>query len=115
MPKRDFGCGEQKCSSSTGIHGDESHPLSGMTFGSGRLDQYGYWEFPCLTCARAFEKLHPDSGEAWPYADMDLQSYKYDDSMDKFFGNHDKLLFGDEPMFEEYEKLRLDGDPESWE
>jgi hypothetical protein len=36
-----------------------------MTFGSGGLDNNGYWEFPCPECARAFEAKHP--GEfAWP-------------------------------------------------
>lgn len=34
-----------KCSVSTGIH-------EGLTFGQGELDQHGYWEFPCPSCAR---------------------------------------------------------------
>ena len=42
-------CGRPNCSSSTGIHG-------GMTFGTGELDQNGYWEFPCRACAIHFDE-----------------------------------------------------------
>lgn len=36
------------------------------TFGSGELDEYGFWDKPCSICARKYEKL---TGEiAWPYA-----------------------------------------------
>lgn len=45
MPKS---CGNQNCCSSTGIH-------EGMTFGHGRLDEYGFWEFPCRTCAKEWD------------------------------------------------------------
>lgn len=38
-------CGNPKCRTSTGIH-------EGLTFGWGRLDGHGYWEFPCAVCAR---------------------------------------------------------------
>lgn len=38
-------CGNPDCRTSTGIH-------EGLTFGWGRLDGYGYWEFPCAVCAR---------------------------------------------------------------
>jgi len=48
---------------STGIHG-------GFTFGSGRLDFDGYWEFPCRECAEAWEKMHPEDEQCWPYHDM---------------------------------------------
>lgn len=41
------------CSVSTGIH-------EGLTFGSGELDYYGYWEIPCVICARAHEQKHPE-------------------------------------------------------
>lgn len=37
-------CNNPKCSTSTGIH-------EGLTFGWGKLDEYGYWEFPCQVCA----------------------------------------------------------------
>lgn len=43
------GCGDPKCSVSTGIH-------DGLTFGSGNLDFNGFWEHPCNTCARWHEE-----------------------------------------------------------
>ena len=42
-------CGNSKCRASTGIH-------DGMTFGSGKLDHYGYWQFPCRPCAEQWDK-----------------------------------------------------------
>ena len=52
------GCGDKNCMVSTGICG-------AITFGSGPLDDYGYWEEPCPACARQWEADHP--GEfAWP-------------------------------------------------
>lgn len=45
MAKRGLGaCGNNWCRCSTGIH-------EGLTFGSGELDQYGFWEKPCRICA----------------------------------------------------------------
>lgn len=41
---------EQDCCVSTGIVADE------LTFGSGKLDDHGYWEHPCAACARAAEE-----------------------------------------------------------
>lgn len=41
-------CGNLDCSVSTGIH-------DGLTFGSGELDHYGFWEKPCAAYARAAE------------------------------------------------------------
>lgn len=87
-------CGNPKCHSSTGIH-------DGMTFGSGRLDEHGFWEFPCRTCAEEHDLRREEtiksvtqqiieSGRtkeeaekyireaewihypAWPYADTDI-------------------------------------------
>lgn len=52
-------CGNPKCSGSTNIAEQPS-------FGSGKLDFYGFWEFPCGVCARAFEKAHPEHGTCWP-------------------------------------------------
>lgn len=54
------GCGNEECMVSTGISG-------ATTFGSGELDEYGYWEEPCTICARAWEKLYPGDW-AWPRA-----------------------------------------------
>jgi len=78
------GCGNPECSASTGYFSEyEGWPLSGLTFGSGRVDQYGYFEFPCSTCAQAFEKLHPEATPCWPNDDFNFATYKYDDTLDK--------------------------------
>ena len=50
----------EACSVSTGIHGE-------LTFGHGELDSYGFWQFPCGRCARAYEKKHPEGGQCWPF------------------------------------------------
>jgi hypothetical protein len=42
-------CGHDDCGCSTGIH-------EGLTFGRGRLDRNGYWEFPCRVCAAEWDK-----------------------------------------------------------
>ncbi len=47
--KKGFGCERPECCTSTGI--DES-----TTFGTGELDQYGFWEFPCKKCEEAWYK-----------------------------------------------------------
>lgn len=60
--KRDRGCKNPNCKCSTGIH-------EGLTFGSGELDECGYWEKPCAECARAWEKIHPEHGLSWPFSD----------------------------------------------
>jgi len=64
---------DNHCSASTGIHestigdGSPEHPY-GLTFGSGVLDEYGYWENPCPTCARLAEKIHEvPVNTYWPY------------------------------------------------
>jgi hypothetical protein len=48
------------CMTSSGIH-------EGITFGTGELNDYGYWEQPCLECARAWEEQYPEYGPAWPF------------------------------------------------
>lgn len=53
-------CGNPKCGCSSGIH-------EGLTFGSGDLDQWGFWEHPCAVCARAHEAKYPNEGECWPF------------------------------------------------
>lgn len=50
MANKDFGCGREECGASTGI--DES-----TTFGTGELDQNGYWEHPCAVCKRAWNAI----------------------------------------------------------
>lgn len=49
------------CKVSMGIH-------NGLTFGSGRLDDHGYWEIPCADCARAYEAANPQDYPCWPFA-----------------------------------------------
>ena len=49
-------CGNSECSCSTGIH-------DGLTFGRGRLDEYGYWDFPCAACAREWDAEVPQARE----------------------------------------------------
>jgi len=55
-------CGNPNCSVSTGIH-------DGLTFGSGELDENGFWEHPCPICARECEKKHPEYAPCWPFSD----------------------------------------------
>lgn len=59
------GCNNPDCKVSTGI-------CEGLTFGSGELDDNGYWQIPCGKCARAWEKHHPEDGACWPYKPEDL-------------------------------------------
>ena len=58
-------CGNPNCCTSTAI---SEH----LTFGSGELDEYGFWEKPCWVCARAYEKEHPKE-EAWPFNEETLR------------------------------------------
>lgn len=54
------GCSNKECKISSGICGR-------LTFGSGELDDYGYWEFPCAECARQWEQMWPEENEqCWP-------------------------------------------------
>ncbi len=43
-------CGDPKCYASS----FDNVP----TFGSGELDDYGFWERPCYVCARMWEELY---------------------------------------------------------
>ena len=54
------------CSVSTGIH-------ECLTFGSGRLDESGFWERPCEACARAHEEQFPECGPCWPHTQEQLK------------------------------------------
>ena len=57
-----------KCCTSSTIH-------DCISFGQGELDMYGFWERPCYTCAREWEKGH--SGEvAWPHSTEYLEQQK---------------------------------------
>ena len=61
------------CSASTGIH-------EGLTFGSGKLDDWGYWEKPCTVCARWHEqKDNVPVNSYWPFQTREeLQAYMKD-------------------------------------
>lgn len=48
-----------RCGAST-AYDDET-----ITFGYGELSDYGYWEHPCIECAEAFKKNHPET-PVWP-------------------------------------------------
>ena len=54
------------CNVSTGIHGC-------LTFGSGKLDESGFWKHPCFECARAHEAQFPEDGDCWPHTDKFLE------------------------------------------
>ena len=51
-------CKNKDCSSSTGICGS-------ITFGYGDLDDNGYWEFPCETCAKAFDEAEVSNYDSY--------------------------------------------------
>lgn len=51
-------CGNPNCCASSGICGS-------MTFGSGELDNHGYWEYPCVICAAVTKKFSPKI-DVWP-------------------------------------------------
>lgn len=62
-----------KCGASTGIHesvmadGTPLHPW-GLTFGSGELDEFGYWSVPCKECARWHENQDGvPRNSYWPF------------------------------------------------
>ena len=58
MAKPEFGCGRPECCASTGIDGSP-------TFGTGELDDFGYWEYPCSKCAREYENATGET--SWPF------------------------------------------------
>jgi hypothetical protein len=79
-------CGNPRCAVSSGIHGYddgttdgtvyvEGHYWAAYTFGSGKLDPYGYWEHPCGICAAAAEAEHPEFGPCWPFSEAFLAKY----------------------------------------
>ena len=72
-PKDAKPCGGHLCMEATGDHeepfsdGSNERPY-GKTFGYGKLDPKGYWEFPCPECARAAEKRDGVfAGAYWPH------------------------------------------------
>jgi hypothetical protein len=56
MAKKDFGCGRKECCASTGICGS-------ITFGTGELDPYGYWQNPCKQCEESWKEEEIKNGK----------------------------------------------------
>lgn len=54
------------CSMSLGI-------CDSWTFGTGDLDEFGYWEHGCPECARAHEEQYPEAGPCWPHTEEQLK------------------------------------------
>ena len=54
------------CRWSSGIH-------DCLTVGRGRLDEHGFWERGCPTCARKHETEHPEDGPVWPHKPEDIE------------------------------------------
>ena len=55
-----------KCRWSSGIH-------DCLTVGRGELDEHGFWERGCPTCARRHEAEHPEDGPVWPHKREDIE------------------------------------------
>jgi len=53
-------CGNPQCCVSSDLGGS-------FTFGSGTLDDNGYWEYPCSICARKHEEKFPHGLPCWPF------------------------------------------------
>ena len=51
MARKDFGCGDPECRSSS-CYGE-------ATFGKGELSPDGIWEFPCEACLQHWLYLYP--------------------------------------------------------
>lgn len=83
-------CRNPNCGSSTGIH-------EGLTFGSGRLDELGYWEFPCAICARASDARMPEIIREihWEYV---REGYDWDMAHLHMLRQHDWLFIESWPM-----------------
>ena len=62
-------CGNPDCSTSTGICGR-------LTFGSGELDEHGYFDNGCEMCAREWKKKHPDAA-VWPVFEEEKPGLKF--------------------------------------
>lgn len=60
--------GHEQCKASAGIH-------DCPTFGSGELDDFGFWENPCSECAREFERQFPECGPCWPHTEEQLKAF----------------------------------------
>lgn len=61
--------GHEKCCVSSTV-------TESLSFGTGELDDYGFWEYGCYECARAWEKQFPEEGACWPYSKEYLAKQK---------------------------------------
>ena len=79
----------QHCRRSSGIHGYDDgttpspiyaygHYWAGFTFGSGKLDDFGFWEHPCAHCARESERENPEFGPCWPFSEQVREEWRAD-------------------------------------
>ena len=58
-----------KCGASSTIY-------EALSFGTGRLDEHGFWEHGCYECARAHESQFPEDGICWPHSVQTLEEWK---------------------------------------
>jgi len=104
-------CGHKDCTVSIGIH-------DGLTFGRGRVDDYGYFEFPCYVCARENEKIDKvPLGAYWPFPmkkektklkfifDINRHVAKYSIGFGLCFGSNRRDKYGIENLFLEIDFL----------
>ena len=64
--------GHSRCGASSTI-------MDTLSFGTGELDVNGFWEHPCVECARAYEQQFPEAGECWPHSPETLKRWKDED------------------------------------
>ena len=60
-----------QCKVSTGIH-------DCLTFGTGELNDNGFWEHSCEACARAYEQQFPEDGPCWPHTQEQLKQMGFE-------------------------------------
>ena len=65
------------------LEGHNCHVSSGihdyLTFGTGKLDDHGFWEIPCFECAREHEKQFPKCGPCWPHTPEQLEEMGFNE------------------------------------
>ena len=60
--------GHEKCKTSSTV-------MDTLSFGTGELDEHGFWEHGCYECARAHEKQFPEEGICWPHSEETLAKW----------------------------------------
>lgn len=77
--------------------GVSSTVYDAISFGTGELDDNGFWEHGCYECARAWEKQFPASGECWPHSRLTIMRWKWGSrilKVQRFIHNVKKYCFG---------------------